>query len=157
MPLTNSNRFRHRNDLPDELSGRFASERQGSFNFRVLRKVFCVWQIERAATCVEPIRALLSALKCVGDLMNIAQVECCRVNEHAISFFSSDVKSPQGRFCESVFYGDTFVGIVADRAKIVIRCDQQDTWSTAIETHDRAVAELSTIETNLVLANTRRP
>src|SRR5947207_8389782 len=150
MPLTNSNRFRHRNDLPDELSGRFASERQGSFNFRVLRKVFCVWQIERAATCVEPVRALLSALKCVGDLMNVAQVEVCRVDQHAISFFSSDVKSPQGRLCESVFYRDTLVGIVAARAKTVIRCNQQDTWSSAIETNDRAVAELSAIETDIV-------
>src|SRR5205085_3021280 len=150
MTLSDCDRFRHRHDLPDVLSCRFTGKRQRRFDFGVLWKVFRVREIKRTAAWIEPVRALLFSLERVGDLMNVAKVEVRRVNQDAIPFFGRDLESPQRRFSECVFYCDALIGIVADRAKVVIRRDQQDSWSTPIKTHDRAVAELSAIEADIV-------
>src|SRR5690348_14278393 len=57
MTLAHRDRFRHWNNFSNVLSGWFAGERQSGFNFGVLRKVLCIWQVERAAGVVESISA----------------------------------------------------------------------------------------------------
>ena len=105
-------------------------------------KFFVFGKIKRAATRIEPIRALLSALQRVGHLMNVAQIKVGRVNQHASAFLGCDFETPQRRFGKRVFHCEPFIRVIAVRAKTVVRRDEQHAWSTAIETHDRAVAEL---------------
>src|SRR5687767_341937 len=150
VPLADGDRFRNGHDLPDEPSSGFAGEGQGRFNFGVLRKVPGVRKVERATARIEAICALLSALESVRDLVNIAKVEVGRVNQHTSALFSGDFETPQRRLRERVFYCEPFVGVVAAGAERVIRRDEQYAWSTAIETHDRAVAKLTTIEPDVV-------
>src|SRR5215212_1199637 len=72
MAFTNSNRLRHRYNFSDELSRRLAGERQRGFHLRVLRKVFGVWKIERAASRLEFVCPLLFSLQRVRDAVNVA-------------------------------------------------------------------------------------
>src|SRR6185503_12006149 len=90
VTFANSDRFGHRDNLPDKLSGRIARESQSGFDFGVLWKVFRVWQIERAASWIESICSLLTSLQRVRDIVNVAQVEVRGINQNAIAFFSHD-------------------------------------------------------------------
>ena len=82
--------------------------------------------------------------------MNVAQVEVCRINENAIAFFSGDFEAPQRRLCKCISHCQTLVGVIARGAEIVVRRNQQNAWPSAIETDNRAVAELTAIETDVV-------
>jgi hypothetical protein len=121
VAFAHGDRFRHRHDLSHELPGRLAGECQRGFNFCVLRKVLRVWKIERAASCIELVLALLSSLQRIGDPVDVAQIKPGRVNQNASAFFSGDIKAPQSRFGEGVSDGKTFVRVVAGGAKVVVR------------------------------------
>lgn len=88
--------------------------------------------------------------------MNVAQKEVGGVDEYSIAFFGCDFKSPKSRFSERFFYRESLVLVVRRGAEIVVRSDEQDTWSNSIETHDCAVAELSAIETDVVRTDSGR-
>src|SRR5688572_15932443 len=156
VTLAHRYRFRHRHNLPDESACRFADEREGCFYFSVLRKVFRVWEIERAAIGFEPVVALLLPLQRVRHLMNVAQVKRSGVDQDASLFFCCDFEAPQRRLGKRVFHCISLVCVVAERAEPVVACDEQHTRAAAIETDDGAVAELSAVEPDVVRADAGR-
>src|SRR5688572_26803585 len=155
VTLAHGDRLGHRDDLPYKSSRGVASERERRFNFRVLREVLRVRQVKRAATRIEPIRALLSALQGRRHFVNVAQIKIGRVHKHASALLGCDFETPQRGFSKRVFHRKPFIRVIAVRAKTIIRRDEQHAWSTAIETHDRAVAELTAIESDVVRADAR--
>src|SRR5689334_17238185 len=82
--------------------------------------------------------------------MNVAKEKVRGVDEHTSAFFRGDFKAPERRLRERVFHCVTFVRVVGDGAKIIVRRDEQHAWTTAIEAHDRAGAELTAIESDVV-------
>src|SRR5215217_5649998 len=150
MTLTDRDRFRHGHDFSNVLSRGLSCEREGGFNFRVLRKVFCVRKIECAARFIEPVSSLLSALKCLRYLVDVAQIKFRCVYQHATAFFSGDFEAPQCRLRKRITDCETLVIVVTDRAEVVVRRDQQHAWASAIKTNDCAVTELTTVETDVV-------
>src|SRR5712691_9514711 len=85
--------------------------------------------------------------------MNVAQIESSGVNQRAIAFFGGDFKSPQRRFGECVPDGATLVGIIAVRAKRLVRSDQQNLRADALETHDMTLSKLAAVQTKVVRTN----
>src|SRR6185369_16983309 len=150
VTFANGDRFRHGHDFSNVLAGGFACERQRGFDFRVLRKVFCIRKIECAARLLESISSLLSALKCLCDLVDVTQIKSRRVNQHPITFLSGNFEAPQCRLRKRISNCESFVCVVTDRAEVVVRRDQQDSWYSAVKTDDSTVAELTAIETDVV-------
>src|SRR4030095_9649460 len=136
--LTNCNCFRSRCYLTDQRSRLICGERQRGFDFCVLRKILCIREIERAATGIQSEGALLRALKCGSYLMHVAEIEVCSVYERSSALLGSNLKPPQGRFSKSIFNCLTFVRIVGNGAKVVIRSNEQNAWSNAFEPHNVA-------------------
>src|SRR6185503_3664515 len=154
MSLANGDRLRDRHNLSHKLARRLARESKSCFNFRVLRKVFCVGEIKRAASRLESISTLLPALQSVRYLVNVAQEEARRIYQNTIAIFGGNFESPERRFGKCIFHCQALVGIVGAGAETIVRRHQQDTWSNAIEPNDIAITELGAIEANVVPSNT---
>src|SRR6185503_6726113 len=150
MTFANGDRFGHGYNFSYKLAHRLTRECQRRFDFGVLWKIFGVREIKRAARGFKTIRPLLSSLERVRNLMNVTQVKVCSIHQNASAFFGNDIESPQGRFGKGIFDGKTFVRIVCRRAKVVVRRHQQNSRPHSIESNDHAVAELPTIEADVV-------
>src|SRR5260221_1115573 len=67
MMLANCNRLRHRRNLPHQTTRFLTSESKRGFDFRVLRKVFCVGEIESAPRRIQTEHSLLTTLQRAGN------------------------------------------------------------------------------------------
>ncbi len=88
--------------------------------------------------------------------MRVAQEKFGGVHENTLAVFSLDRKSPQRRFRKRIAHRAPFVLIVAYRAIVQVRLDQQHLRPAALKAHDARRAQLPAVQPDIVRANPRR-
>ncbi len=155
--LANRHELRDRGHATDERAGTIVRlERQHRFDFGVLRKGFRSRQINRAATAIDGVVALLRRAQASRDAMHVAREEVGGVDCDGIGFALLDFEAPQHRSRERVFNGVALIRIVAQRAKVRVRFDEQQLRADALEVDEMRLAHLAPIESDRIRSDAGR-
>ena len=130
-----------------------AGEREDRVQLGVARERLGPRQVHRAPRRVE---AVARRLEAADDVVHVAQDERGRVDEDAAVGFGGGLEAPQHRRRERLRHRPPLVGVVAGRAKRVVRLDQQHLLADPLEAHDVRRAELAAIEADVVRAQAGR-
>src|SRR5437867_43247 len=88
--------------------------------------------------------------------MHVTQIEIRGIDQRAVTIFSSDFKSPERRFSKRILDRSPLVTVVAVRAEFLVRRYQQNLRTRALESHDVALSQLPSIQTDIVGTDSSR-
>ena len=143
-------------DLFDPIAGILSNEGQSGFDVGVFGEIFGAGEIDRGARRINVIASLLERGESRRDFMDVAQEKWRSVDENGLAVFTLGVnfESPEHGLSEGLADGLLLLEVVGDGAVAFILSDQENARANALEMDDTGVAGLTTVEADVIRADT---
>ena len=154
--FADGDRFRVRRHVTDIATRVAAGERQRDLDLGVPRKGLGLRHVDRTASAIHGVRALLRAAQVADGIVCITHGELGGVHEHASAVLCLHGESEQRAAREALLDAARLVRIFRHATEIHVLLDQQHAWSAAREGDEPLASQLVAIEPDVVRAHAPR-